>query len=348
MNRQWLAGMLIIVGLAGTALWAYRDREVTGPSAPQSLTVTPAQVEVQRGESDTALASVELRNSGTRAIHIDKVETSCHCTTVETLEQLDLAPGQSTTLTLKLQLPSFGKQETLVTIHTDSASTPQVRIPIQMRGTVIHPPYIFSGSTEVRHQITSGADRRVEFEISAVESPGEPWMTGVDSSHAGFSVVSCESSITTTYDETALHRTYHCVLEVSQYTPGETLRGMLHPRGRSESMKPMPAIPVTITSAETAKAIPSQLFVTQKSRKSLPIQKTIVIETAASLANPVHEVTASVEWIQIERLPGDETHPAYRVAISPPSELPADLAASVIFQFAEANLPAIVVPLVFE
>ena len=347
MNRKWLAGILVVACLAGTALWAYRGREVSS-SGPGSLTVTPAVVEVQRGESDTAHASVELRNTGTLAIHIDKVETSCHCTSVDVIEQMHLAPGQSTTLKLKLQLPSFGKQETSVTIHTDSSITPKIRIPIQMQGAKIHPPYFLTNVSEVRHQMTASDDRHVEFEVSAVESPGEPWMTGVDSSNEGFQVVSCDSSITTQYDDKALHRTYHCVLDVSQYTPGETRRGTLRPRCRSESMKPLPVIPVTISSAANAKAIPSQLFISRKSRKSPPIHKTVVIETAANVPNPVREVTASVDWIQIERLPGEETHPAYRVSITPPADLPADLEATALFQFTDASLPAITIPLVFE
>lgn len=347
MNRKWLTGVVIVACLAGSALWAYRERQASS-SASGSLTVTPAVVEVQRGESDTAHASVVLKNSGSRAIHIGKVETSCHCTSVDAIERMDLAPGQSTTLQLKLQLPSFGKQEASVTIHTDSSISPRIRIPVKMQGAEIHPPYFLTQASGVRHAMTTGEDRRVEFEVSAVESPGTPWMTGMDTSNAGFSVVSCESSITTQYDDKALHRTYHCVLDVSQYIPGETLRGTLRPRCRSESMKPLPLIPVTISSSATAKAIPSQLFISRKARQSPPLHKTVVIETATNTASPVREVTASVDWVQVERIPSDERHPAYRVTITPPANPPADLEASVLFQFNVASLPAITVPLIFE
>ena len=113
-------------------------------------------------------------------------------------------------------------------------------------------------------------------------------------------------------------------------------------------MKPVPIIPVTLSSEATAKAIPAQLFITQKSRQSLPVNKTVLIETAANVANPVREVTASVEWIQIERIPGAETHPAYRVTVTPPAELPSELIAQISFHFSEASLPALNVPLVFE
>ena len=341
--------MIVVTCLSGTGLWAYL-RTGSTPSVPEpsSLTVTPEVVEVKRSDSDTALASVELRNTSSRPIHIDKLETSCHCTSVDAIEHMDLAPGQATTLKLKLQLPGFGKQEAFVTIHSDSPTNPKIRIPVKMHGAKILPPYFLTNSQEVRHQITAPDDRRVEFEISAVESPGTPWMTGFDSNNEAFSVVSCESTITTKYDETSLHRTYVCVLEASRFAPGETLRGSLRPRCRTESMKPVPLIPVTFSSEATAKAVPAQLFVTQKSRQSLPVSKTVLIETAANLANPVREVTASVDWIQIERIRGAETHPAYRVTVNPPAKLPSDLVPQISFHFLEASIPTLNVPLVFE
>ncbi len=334
MKRIGMMGVVVVACLLGTGLWVSRNQGA-GVSVEDSagLRVTPEVVEVKRGESESESVSVVLHNPGSRAIHIEKVETSCHCTSVDTIEQMDLAPGQSTTLKLKLQLPSFGKQETSVTIYSDAATTPKIRIPVKMRGAEIHPPYFLSNSQEIRHQITAPDDRRVEFEISAVESPGTPWMTGVDSNHEAFSVVSCESTITTQYDETSLHRTYVCVLEASRFAPGETLRGSLRPRCRTESMKSVPLIPVTFSSDATAKAVPAQLFITQKSRKSLPVNKTVLIETAANVANPVRKVTASVEWIQIERIPGAETHPAYRVIVNLPVEWPSNLMAQISFHF---------------
>ena len=341
--------MIVVTCLAGTGLWAYlRSGSATRVPESSSLTVTPGVVEAKRTDSDTALASVELRNTSPRTIHIDQLETSCHCTSVDAIEQMDLAPGQATTLKLKLQLPGFGKQEAFVTIHSDSQTNPKIRIPVQMYGAEIHPPYFLTNTQEVRHQIASPDDRRVEFEISAVESPGEPWMTGIDSSNDAFSVVSCESTITTRYDETSLHRTYACVLEAARFTPGETLHGSLRPQCRTESMKPTPIIPVTISSKATAQAVPTQLFITQKSRQSLPVNRTVLIETAANVVNPVSEVVASVNWIQIERIPGSKIHPAYRVTVNPPAELPSDLVSRITFHFFDASIPSLNVPLVFE
>lgn len=349
MKRTGMMSALVLACLAGTGLWVYRSQAV-GANAVHSvgLKVTPENVEVKRGESDTEYVSVELHNPGPRAIHIDKVETSCHCTSVDTLNQMDLAPGQTTTLNLKLQLPGVGKQETSVTIYSNSVTTPKVRIPVKMQGAEIFPPYFLTNSEEVRHQMTSGDDRRVQFEVSAVESPGEPWITGFDSNNNAFSVVSCESAITTQYDEKSLHRTYTCTLEVSRFTPGETLRGSLRSKCRTESMKPLPILSVTITSVATAKAIPAQLFITQKSRQALPISKTIVIETAASNANPVREVSASVDWITIARLSSSETHPVYRMTITPPVDLPSNLSPQIVFHFADVSIPPMSVPLVFE
>lgn len=113
-------------------------------------------------------------------------------------------------------------------------------------------------------------------------------------------------------------------------------------------MKPLPILSVAITSSATAKAIPAQLFVTKKSRQALPIFKTIVIETAASNSNSVREVTASVDWIMIERRQSDETHPVYRVTITPPVDLSSDLSPHITFEFADASIPPLGVPLVFE
>lgn len=78
------------------------------------------------------------------------------------------------------------------------------------------------------------------------------------------------------------------------------------------------------------------------------MKKTILIETAANLANPVREVTASIDWIQIERIPGEETHPAFRVTVNPPAELPSDLNPHITFHFTETSIPSLDVPLVFE
>lgn len=349
MNRSGIAGLIVVTALMGAGLWAYQNNRLRGnASGAAALKVTPEVVEVNRGETDSAYASVELHNLGSQAIHIDKVETSCHCTSVDTMEKMDLSPGQNTTIKLKLQLPPFGKQEASVTIFTNSPASPKIRIPVKMQGAAIQPPYFLTNTQEVRHLVTASDDRRIEFEVSAVERPGEPWMTGFDSTNEGFSVVSCDSTITTKYDETSLLRTYTCVLEVAKFTPGETLRGSLRPKCRAESLKPTPVIPVTVSSTATAKAIPSQLFVTQQSRKSLPIQKSILIETAAGTANPVRDVSASVNWVTIERGTGDETHPVFRVAIDPPSDLPSDAAAHITFQFSDSSIPPLSVPLVFE
>ena len=170
MNRKWLTGVVIVACLAGSALWAYRERQASS-SASGSLTVTPAVVEVQRGESDTAHASVVLKNSGSRAIHIGKVETSCHCTSVDAIERMDLAPGQSTTLQLKLQLPSFGKQEASVTIHTDSSISPRIRIPVKMQGAEIHPPYFLTQASGLSTARTSNSTRRSSPVVIAWRTP---------------------------------------------------------------------------------------------------------------------------------------------------------------------------------
>ena len=349
MKRVGILGVVVIVSLVGTGLWGYRNRGA-GASAVESvgLKVTPEVIEVKRRESDNESVSVELHNPGSRAIHIDKVETSCRCTSVDGIEQMDLAPGQTTMLKLKLQMPSFGQQEASVTIYSDATTTPKIRIPVKMRGTEIFPPYFLTNPQEVRHQMTSDTDRSVEFEVSAVESPGEPWMTGFDSNNDAFSVVSCNSVITTNYDEKSLHRTYTCVLAVNRLTSGETLRGTLRPQCRTASMRPLPILTVTITSTATAQAIPAQLFVTQKSRQAAPIYKAIVIETAAGNANPVREVSASVDWIMIERSAGSEVRPVYRVAITPPVELPSELSPQITFHFADVAIPPLSVPVVFE
>ena len=349
MKRSAMVVVLAIAGLAGAGLWAYRSSGF-GESAAQvvALKVTPEFVDVKRGDSDTAMASIELHNTGSRAIHIEKVETSCHCTSVDSMTLMDLAPGQSTTIKLKLQLPNIGKQETSVTLFTDSPAMPKIRIPVKMQGAEIHPPYFLANPQVVRHLITGKDDRRVSFEVSAVESPGEPWMTGFDSTNEHFSVVSCDSTITTVYDETSLHRSYRCVLEATQFIPGETLSGLLRPKCRTESLKPLPIIQATIFSTATANATPSQLFVTRKSRQALPIQKTILIQTAAGTANPVREVTASVNWMTVDQGSGDETHPVFRVTINPPAEWETNVTAQITFQFSDSGIPPLSVPVVFE
>lgn len=129
MIRRGLAGVIVVACLAGMGLWVSLPTGSTPRvSEPSSLTVTPEVVEVTRTDRETAVASVELRNASSQTIHIDKLETSCHCTSVDAIEHMGLAPGQATTLKLNLQLP--GDLIPRISFHFSESSLPSLNVPL--------------------------------------------------------------------------------------------------------------------------------------------------------------------------------------------------------------------------
>ncbi len=347
MKRKNVVIAVILAFVIGLVAWGYLT--VRTPASQQNglsdLKITPDVVRADHQGEDTVVTNVEITNTGNRVIHLDRVETSCHCTQVDSIPAPELAPGETTTLTLRLQLPGFGSQTTSVTLHSDSTMAPRITIPVKMKGMLIKPSYFKGHLSEIRHEVKSDSDRRVEFQLVAIESPEEVWITGFESNNDGFSVVSWEPTTTTTYDETAVLRTYLCTLQVKQYSPeGKTLRGAIRPICRSPSKRMTPHIAVTILSRPALQATPPQLFI--RKSDTFPLQRKVIIEALAERGRPQLVAVPSVDWLSVEE-DKDASQPTFVVDVSAAHDIDRDNAV-IRFKAADGSGPSIEVPLVFE
>lgn len=147
------------------------------------LAVEPSPLRVSATEKSGLSrlpAVLTLKNTGTDPLSIPHVEAKCGCMTHETFEPLVLQPGTTTELSLKVSVPRYGTRETSVVIDTDSASTPQVVVPVVLQGPELKTPYVQSVPSQLR--ITAhraGEPLSDQIVIRSVESPGPQWITGL-------------------------------------------------------------------------------------------------------------------------------------------------------------------------
>ncbi len=99
---------------------------------PQLHIDNPLQVEEASSSGQEITRAVAIANNGTELLQMKVEETSCGCTGA-TLSAESLAPGQSGTLTIKMQVSGWGTKTETVTLSTNDPKQPHPIITLQAR-----------------------------------------------------------------------------------------------------------------------------------------------------------------------------------------------------------------------
>jgi hypothetical protein len=85
---------------------------------------------------DTPEKTIEITNNGDESLAIDKIASSCFCTVVKTVS-LVVAPGDTATIPVKLDLAEYGSNtiKSYVTLRSNAVNEPVARV--EVTGTVI-------------------------------------------------------------------------------------------------------------------------------------------------------------------------------------------------------------------
>ncbi len=133
--------MLLVLAISlwgGWLIWKnpqYRPVVINVYGPPQLL-AEPMVMEMGKIQTDAeAKRTFYLSNVGGRLLHIDRVETSCGCTLAK-LADKDIAPGEVTTLEVKLDTSlKLGPVQKRVSVLSNDPKTP--RLDLKLVGTVL-------------------------------------------------------------------------------------------------------------------------------------------------------------------------------------------------------------------
>ena len=147
------------------------------------LTSSPEEINLGNVVEGTIVhRSVPIKNASMHSLSIVGVETSCGCTTASSVEGAQIAPGQTTPLSISFDsTKQFGKINKFVQVQAEGY--PDKPLIIHIEGEVpftyaAEPPEIPLGSLKINNT------KPIEFTITRVD--GEPLHTrSVDSPHAG-------------------------------------------------------------------------------------------------------------------------------------------------------------------
>ena len=317
------------------------------------LSAVPHELNVHTSAGEVMHSEFKLLNEGTLPVTIERIDTSCHCTALDSIDKTKLDPGESAVVRLKLTPPSTGSQSAIVTIHLGDPAKSQVSVPVHMQGQEIHPPFFHGAAPKIRREYDPSGSHPVEFEFLAVEAVGDPWVIALDSNSKDIVVGALVPRVDAEHSDSSgkvssLMRAYRCRLDLKLLTPGQTIRGLLTPRCRTTSQEHIPTIPVMIDYPSTVQVIPSELFVSAKDIKSSVIERKVVIESRDGTSLPSFRASTSTSWIEAELNSVSASMTELRVRIRPPTEGFDDSSIEVEVQFQDGANPPIQVPIVFE
>lgn len=249
---------LVVIVAISLGVWKHARRS----DARSRVEASPAQAEFKGDDrNSTGLIEIDLFNRGARSAKLLRVTTSCGCTLPNPLGNPFLEAGGKTRLVITANPPAFGVKESVVTVETDSEETPQVRIPVRLFGRTLTPPYLATAPAEIRIETTfSSKPSARAFQVTCVESSGEPWLKGFKASSEKISLDVPKVVEEVRLDTDTVLRHYQTNVDLTwNPSSGESsdVSIWLTPLTRSEPMQPAPHIKVKVICISAIRAMPS-------------------------------------------------------------------------------------------
>lgn len=235
----------------------------TGMVEDCPLVVEPAELEVLADRTEVVETSVVLTNKGTVPVDLLSVSTSCGCTTPRPFSQTRLSPGESTKVPIGINPMSYGSRSVSLTVRTSLANQPEIRVPVQIQGPPLNPPYVrYAPSELVVRMEPGGGEQTVRFAAICVERKADgPWLLGCECTLERVRFSAPELIDEESLDEETVKREYQITANLGTFgEEDESLAGRISFKAASPSMRPLPTFLLRLTNEQLIRCIPAALI----------------------------------------------------------------------------------------
>lgn len=221
--------------------------------------ITPGEASLTGAADALSELRFSIRNRTGAELIVDRVDSSCGCTVVQSVSNRHISSGGKTELVVQARIPPHGQRQTRVSIYANEC---RYEIPITLNGPPEPVPRFltFPDKLELRAFVSSQVVSR-ELEWTTVESAGTlPWIVSGTSSdsqlRASVTLVS-ESRL----GNSTVRRTYRANVEANVPSLGAPIRSaFLRPTfSTNDSRDPGRACVVTVRAVPIARLVPAEV-----------------------------------------------------------------------------------------
>lgn len=300
----WLlvAGVACIGVVASSNAGGRIESDLRQTDGQGRLEVTPHDVDFYRDDKkEKKFVELVLRNTGARTVNLLEISASCGCTVPKIMESRKVEPDESVVLKIEVLPPLYGHSNSMVTIRTDAKETPTIQIPVHLHGQKVTPPYMSYVPPDIRiNSISDGRPSTVTFQVTCVEAPGEPWLTGFQTDTASASAQPPKIFREEVLDDMALQREYRSEIEIKAIESDLTF--WLTPITRTEPIKPLSRIPVTVLQVAAIRAAPSSVVLSFSDIQPETISRNVVLIPADNEEWDIISGETTAVWLKVETL----------------------------------------------
>jgi len=158
-------GLIVLAGLTGSRSSRTPEAGFLVAERPSLSWRVP-----EPGSTDPAAAHYVLRNEGGAPVHVRSARSSCGCSTPRVHPEV-IEPGGSAAVDVEATAPDIGERLVHITLETDSARSPEVRLELRLIGGR-KPPYLESLRGDLTYFDVRFEGTEREVQAFTVESDG--------------------------------------------------------------------------------------------------------------------------------------------------------------------------------
>ena len=299
---QVAVGIGVGLVLAGTAALLFRVDRPDYELTPDRRAIHVSLDDLPPNASRNQVVTIQVENTGRRAVRLAGVETTCGCTVAQEIPDDLIEPGGTQRVTLSARLPSHGTREAMVVIQTDPPTVGAATVELTLQGRTVQTPYvgILPGPIHLGSERPGG--QVVEtLQIETGESIGsETWLTGLTPSVPG-PAVELLDVVDGRRNETAgiVARTYTFRLTATGPESRDTPTAFtLTPKGHRETESEVKSIPVRVVLNPSVRAYPESVQIVLDDSVQFPLRRTIKVQSSRQSQLPaITNVSSDVGWI---------------------------------------------------
>jgi len=174
--KLWRVGLAVLVLTAFILLTAgpklvSRDYRRVGRLVPRQTMMTwKSPTASGPFGSERAELSFVLDNVGGQAVRIQNVQTDCSCMK-PVADPLVVQPGGVTKIVVKAMTPVSGRSDVPILIHTDSQTSPEIRLTARIVSGR-RPPFVYSVTGDLHFRGVYSPDLARDLVVVTFETPG--------------------------------------------------------------------------------------------------------------------------------------------------------------------------------